>query len=75
MLIVYLEPFQRQQQDLLIQWRSHVHYWPRSWVNTEVYNAAVPVDWWLLFSNCQYADIWLIKYPEQSRVIRTLFDD
>jgi hypothetical protein len=75
MLIVYLEPFVVAQQELLVSWRSHVHYWPRSWANTDVFNAAIPVDWWLLFSNTLYADLWLIKYPEQSRVIRTLFDD
>lgn len=75
MLIVYLEPFAIAQRELLISWRSYVHYWPRSYVNTEVYNAAIPVDWWLLFNNALYADLWLIKYPDQSRVIRTLFDD
>lgn len=74
MLIVYLEQFHSAQQQLLISWRDSVHYWPRSWVNTEVYNSAVPVDWWLLFSNPWYADIWLMRYPEQSRIVRTLFD-
>jgi len=70
MLIVYLEPFIQQQQQLLLSWSQGVHYWPRSWANTEVYNSAVPTDWWLLFSNPMYADIWLLKYPELSRVVR-----
>ena len=74
MLIVYLEPFQQTQQQLLIRWSEHVHYWPRSWSHTDAYNAAIPVDWWLLFNNVLYADIWMMKYPEQSRIIRTLFD-
>ena len=74
MLIVYLEQFQAVQKQLLLSWRDSVHYWPRSWAHTDEYNSAVPTDWWLLFSNPLYADIWLIKYPEQSRIIRTLFD-
>ena len=73
-LIVYLEPFHTPQTDLLITWRGAVSYWPRSYAHTELYNAAIPVDWWLLFSNPLYADLWLIKYPEQSRIVRTLFD-
>lgn len=74
MLIVYLEQFVPAQQQLLLQWCSYVHYWPRSWANTEVYNAAIPSDWWLLFHNAYHADIWLMKYPENSRIVRTLFD-
>lgn len=74
MLIVYLEQFQRSQIELLYSWDRWVHYWPRSYVNTEVYNAAIPTDWWLLFNNAMYADIWLMKYPDASRVIRTLID-
>jgi hypothetical protein len=75
MLIVYLEQFQRSQEVLLVTWKNFVHYWPRSYVHTDAYNAAIPVDWWLLFSNPLYADLWLMKYPEQSRIIRTLFDE
>ncbi len=75
MLIVYLEQFQRSQEVLLLGWKNFVHYWPRSYVHTDAYNAAMPVDWWLLFSNPLYADLWLMKYPEQSRIIRTLFDE
>lgn len=74
MLIVYLEPFQRPQQQLLISWQGSVHYWPRSWAHTDHYNPAIPTDWWLLFSEAMLADIWLIKYPEHSRIIKTLFD-
>ncbi len=74
MLIVYLEQFQRSQEQLLVTWKNFVHYWPRSYVHTDAYNAAIPTDWWLLFSNPLYADLWLMKYPEQSRIIRTLFD-
>ena len=74
MLIVYLEQFEKPQIALLTTWRSRVNYWPRSYAHTELYNAAIPTDWWLLFNDSMYADIWLIKYPEQSRIVRTLFD-
>jgi len=74
MLIVYLEQFQRPQRQLLLEWSQYVHYWPRSYAHTNEYNAAIPTDWWLLFSNPLYADLWLMRYSEQSRIIRTLFD-
>lgn len=75
MLIVYLEPFQTTQHTLLLSWQQHVHFWPRSWAHTDQYNTAIPIDWWLLFNNVLYADLWMMKYPEQSRIVRTLFDE
>jgi hypothetical protein len=75
MLIVYLEPFQQPQHQLLLLWGPHVRAWPRSWSQQDNYNAAIPLDWWLLFSNVLYADMWLLRYPESSRIIRTLFDE
>jgi hypothetical protein len=74
MLIAYLEPFEPPQHQLLLSWAAHVRYWPRSYAHTELYNAAIPVDWWLLFSNLSYADMWCLRYPEHSRIIRTLLD-
>jgi hypothetical protein len=75
MLIVYLEPFNTNHTRLLQLWGSQVRYWPRTWSQQDLYNAAVPTDWWLLFNNVLYADLWLMRYPEQSRIIRTLFDE
>ena len=74
MLIVYLETLQCRQHQLLLDWRQHVSYWPRSYAHTELYNAAIPLDYWLLFSNICYADMWIMRYPEHSRIIRTLLD-
>ena len=74
MLIVYLEPLVIAQIELLNRWGSAVNYWPRSYVHTDAYNAGIPIDYWLLFSQQLYATTWLLKYPEQSRIIRTLFD-
>ena len=75
MLIVYLEPLHTRQYTLLSSWHNHVSYWPRSYAHIELDQLSVATDWWLLFADAAYADIWLIKYPEQSRIIRTLFDD
>jgi hypothetical protein len=75
MLIVYLEPFSRSHTQLLHSWQGQVRYWPRTWSQQDVYNAAIPTDWWLLFNNVLYANMWLMRYPEQSRIIRTLFDE
>jgi hypothetical protein len=74
MLIVYLEPFNIRHTVLLESWQGQVSYWPRTWSQQDVYNSAVPTDWWLLFNNVLYADMWLMRYPEQSRIVRTLFD-
>lgn len=74
MLIAYLEPLHCGQQQLLISWQEHVRYWPRSYARAELYAAAIPTDYWLLFSNLSYADMWCLKYPEHSRIIRTLLD-
>lgn len=74
MLLVYLEQFKVSQRDLLLSWAPSVQYWPRSWAGGDIYNSAIPTDWWLLFSNPVYADIWIMKYPEHTRIVRTLFD-
>jgi hypothetical protein len=73
MLLVYLEQLEYHQQQLLTSWQ--VHYWPRSWAHTDAFNSAIPLDWWLLFSQQLYATQWLLQYPENTRVIRTLFDE
>lgn len=74
MLLVYLEPLVVTQQQILVSWRDQVRYWPRTWSQQDAYNAAVPTDWWLLFSQESLAAQWLIMYPEQTRIVRTLFD-
>lgn len=72
MLLVYLEPLIITQTELLRQWDSWVHYWPRSWAHTDAFNSAVPLDYWLLFSNPLYASLWMLKYPEHTRIVRNL---
>ena len=75
MLMVYLEPFVDHQRLLLEQWTPRVvTYWPRSHVTDFQYDYSVVTDWWLLFSQAQFASLWLLQYPEHSRVVRTLFD-
>jgi hypothetical protein len=75
MLLVYLEPFQDQHRLLLDTWTLRVvTYWPRSQVTDFQYDYSIVTDWWMLFSRPEYAGFWLMKYPEQSRVVRTLFD-
>jgi hypothetical protein len=75
MLLIYLEPFQDQQRFLLDSWQRAVCYWPRSQVTDFQYDYSVVTDWWLLFSRQEFATLWLMRYPENSRVVRTLFDD
>ncbi len=75
MLLVYLEPLQHTQRLLLESWSRGVHYWPRSRIYCQEYDYSQIQDWWMLFSNPLYADIWLMKYSDNTRVIRTLFDE
>jgi hypothetical protein len=74
MLIVYLEPLHTRQHTLLSSWHDYVSYWPRSYAHIELDHQSIVTDYWLLFNNIMYADMWLIRYPEQSRIVRTLFD-
>ena len=75
MLLVYLEPFQVVQRELLKSWDRAVHYWPRSYNTNFYYDYSTVADWWMLFSDPRYADIWLMKYSEHTRIIKTLLDE
>jgi hypothetical protein len=76
MLLVYLEPFADSQRLLLEQWTPRVvTFWPRSYATCLQYDYAQVTDWWMLFSQAQFASLWLLQYPDQTRVIRTLFDE
>jgi hypothetical protein len=74
MLLIYLESLTDSQQLQLITWHKHVNYWPRSYPNCDRSYPDVVTDWWLLFDNSGLADIWLLRYPEHTRICRTLFD-
>ena len=76
MLLIYLEPFQDGQKSLLDSWSLRiVSYWPRSQTTDFQYDYSIVTDWWLLFNNPLYADIWLMKYSDKSRIVKTLFDE
>ncbi len=75
MLLVYLESFTAPQTKLLLQWRGAVDHWPRSYAHTEVYNEAIPTDWWMLFHRSALATQWLLLYSDHTRIVRTLFDE
>ncbi len=72
MLVVYLESFTPEQHGLLQSWGSRVKYWPRTW--NEQYLENEPMDWWIDFSEDVLLTEWMLRYPEQSRIMRTLFD-
>jgi len=76
MLLVYLEPFVDSQTLLLEQWTPRVvTYWPRSHAISVQNDYGLVTDWWMLFNRSEFASLWLMKYPEYSRVVRTLFDE
>ena len=74
MLLIYLDPLVDSQIKLLELWNPRVHYWPRSHPNPEFILDTVISDWWILFSHQGLADIWILRWPEHTRVCRTLFD-
>lgn len=74
MLLIYLDPLIDAQIQLLTLWNPRVHYWPRSTPDPELFADTVITDWWILFSHQGLADIWILRWPEHTRVCRTLFD-
>jgi hypothetical protein len=71
MLLIYLDQLIVPQTQLLHNWHPRVHYWPRS---SPISEDDAVTDWWILFSHSGLADIWILRYPEHTRVCRTLFD-
>ena len=74
MLLIYLDPLIPPQIKLLHSWHPRVNYWPRSRPDPELFSDTVITDWWILFSHQGLADIWILRWPEHTRVCRTLFD-
>jgi hypothetical protein len=74
MLLIYLDQLTQPQTQLLHTWQPRAHYWPRSLPNPELFSDTVITDWWILFSYEGLADIWIMRWPEHTRVCRTLFD-
>ena len=74
MLLVYLEPLALAQKEILTLWGSNVRYWPRTWSQESYMAPSIATDWWMLFSKDVLATQWLIMYPDNTRLVRTLFD-
>ena len=74
MLLIYLDLFNDSQIKLLDTWTPRVNYWPRSRPDPELFLDAAITDWWILFNHPGLADIWILRWPEHTRVCRTLFD-
>lgn len=72
MLTVYLTTFTVEQESLLASWGNSVRYWPRSW--DDGYLANDPVDWWIEFLDEQHLVEWFLRYADNTRIMRTLFD-
>ena len=69
MLLVYHYRLTVVDQELLINIDHRVSYWPRSWVQTNVYNSAIPEDWWISFSSSNLGLLWIMYRPEYSEII------
>jgi hypothetical protein len=71
-LVAYLRDFDPEQIDLLKSWGLRARYWPRTW--REHYLESEPADWWLEFDSDELLVEWMLRYTEDSRIMRTLFD-
>ena len=71
-LVVYLQNFSTEQTRLLEQWGNSVRYWPRSWDDGYLENS--PADWWIEFDSQQLLVEWILRYGDDTRIMRTLFD-
>jgi hypothetical protein len=74
MLLVYLEPLLKEQEVLLTRWGTEVRYWPRTWSQAGYMTPSQATDWWMLFSREMLATQWILMYPDNTRIVRTLFD-
>lgn len=69
MLLVWTTLLVPAQQVQLRDIDPRVHFWPRSWEYSLAINHGVPGEWWISFSHSQYGVVWLLYYPEHSRVV------
>lgn len=69
MLIVWNTLLVPDQQDYIHSIDSRAAYWPRSWQFNLTYNRSEISEWWISFSRSQRGLLWVLKYPEYSRVI------
>jgi hypothetical protein len=70
MLIVWESLLLPAEQSYIVQIDPRASFWPYRYFSSE-YNAAVPIEWWISFSDPGAGIIWILKKPEHSRVIYT----
>ena len=69
MLLVWTSLLVPQQQAQLRILDPSVNFWPRSWQYSLVADYAVPGEWWISFSHTRYGLVWILHYPDHSRVV------
>jgi len=56
-------------QQQLVRVDPKVIFWPACYMKDGGYNVAIPIEWWISFSRRQSGLLWIMQYPEHSRVI------
>lgn len=69
MLVVYLAELRGQDQQHLADIDPAAHYWPRSHTSIELRCTALPSEWYISFSHQRYGCLWVLCYPELTRII------
>jgi hypothetical protein len=69
MLLVWDTLLVPRQQAQLRDIDPRVVFWPRSWQYSLVADYAVPREWWISFSHSRLGLVWILYYPDHSRVV------
>lgn len=69
MLLVWTSLLVPQQQAQLRTLDPLVSFWPREWRYSALADYPVPGQWWISFSHTRYGLIWIMYYPDHSRVV------
>ena len=69
MLLVWSSLLVPQQQAQLRTIDPLVSFWPRGWHYSVLADYPVPGEWWISFSHPQFGLLWILHYPDHSRII------
>lgn len=69
MLIVWHGELIVERQRAIVTLDSRASFWPRAWHYASNYNAAVPSEWWISFSQGKLGLIWTLRWPDHVEIV------
>lgn len=58
----------KEQQELVVV-DPRVVFWPACWMKSWGYNEVVPIEWWISFSSSRSGLMWIMRHPNNVRMI------